>query len=63
MAFPTAASASTDAAAEERRFSYDPTGSSIRKALIRSRAKTPVYHSSVRTNKSKKQQNFHRQEN
>lgn len=52
MALPTAASASTDAAADKRRSSYDPPTNSMRKALIRIRARTLVYHCLVRTSKS-----------
>lgn len=52
MALPTAASASTDAAADESRSSYEPPTNSIRKALIRIRARTLMYHCLVRTSKS-----------
>lgn len=53
MALPTAPSASTEAAAEERRSSYDSQANSTLKALMRIRANTPVYHCLVRTIKSK----------
>lgn len=48
-AFPTAASASIQAAADDRRSSYDPTANSIRNAFMRIRASTLLYHSLVRT--------------
>ena len=53
MALPTAASAFTDDDADSKRSSYDPPTNSMRNALIRIRARTPIYHSLVKTRKVK----------